>query len=62
MNRLPLTVTAERGLPIRATDGTGVFAGGDGVLKAAAAGEVCPLKQPMTQLFLLDELFTPDCN
>ena len=50
MNCLPLTATAERGLPIKATDDAGVFAGGDGVLKAAAAGEVYLFKQPMTQL------------
>jgi len=59
---LPLTATAERGLPIKATNDAGVIAAGDGVLKAAAAGEVCLLKQPMTQLCPLDELFTPDGN
>ena len=62
MNCLPLTATAERGLPIKATDDAGVFAEGDGVLKADAAVAVCQLKQPMTQLCPLDEFFTPDGN
>jgi hypothetical protein len=48
MNCLPLTAAAEGGLPIKATGDAGVFAGGDGVLKAAEAGAVCLLKQPMT--------------
>jgi len=62
MNCLPLSAAAERGLLIKATDDAGVFAADNGVLKAAATVEVCLLKQPTTQLWPLDELFTPKCN
>ena len=62
MNCLPLTAAAEGGLPIKATGDAGVFAGGDGVLKAAAADEACLSKQPMEKLCPLNELFTPNCN